>query len=405
MELNLKMASNEVKNFINHMINNNRAMADLGKTPIAVELVSKPGLGKTQIGKQLAEENGMVFVKKSLAQFSDNGDLLGSPIRQVFMKNGEETAWVAINAVDEYHKLGFEVDPTVEPRTSFCKPSWIANEDKPIFLLLDDWTRATPDFLQAVMELIECQTFESWSLPKYSFIMLTSNPAEGDMQVNEIDDAMRTRFCSIELKWSASDWAAWAEIHHIDGRCINFVLHESDMIFNQKSQHANIVNPRTLVKFFDSILTVTGDYSKKENNTLVAICGNATVGPEVTNLFMNFVKNKLDRIPQPQDIYEEKDDKKICDLLEGILNDAGGYQNHIATMICERMINYTKLRIDSGKWKPTDANRLGVLCTNEKIFKQDAAFHVVRTLTLDPKYSSKLQVLYRNPKLNKCLIA
>lgn len=405
--LKLTMTTSEITVYVNHIIKTNREIQKFGRTPIAVEIIGAPGLGKTQLAKQIAEMNGMKFVKISLAQMSDNGDMLGSPIRtqKMFKEiDGQiEVKWAPIgNIADDFVKNGWCIDTNTPPRTEYCKPSWISDMDTPILLLLDDWTRANPDFLQACMELIESQTFTSWALPPASMVMLTSNPAGGDMQVNEIDQAQRTRFNSVEIKWSKESWAEWAENHNIDGRCINFMLHDADSIFSKTNQEAELVNPRTLVKFFDSISSIKGDYADKSNNVLVSMCGQTSVGQEVTNLFMAFIKGKLDRIPQPKDMYELKEDDVIA-TLESVCNDQNGYRNDIASMLSQRLVNYSIKRCDDKDWKTKDIDRLINMLINPKIFKEDTAFYIVRALA-NSKHQKVFQGLFRNAYLNKALI-
>lgn len=408
MKITQKMTSAEVENFLNYMIQNGRVMANSGRIPISLEIQGAPGLGKTELCAQVAKKNGFKFVKISLAQYSDNGDMLGSPIRtQCLAKDGIEK-WVALHNVVDYKKNGWvEVEGT-NIRTEYCKPAWIANENEPIMLLLDDWTRATPDFMQACMELILSHTFTSWALPKGSMVILTSNPADGDMQVAELDAAQRTRFMTVEMKWDKDAWAAWAEDYGIDGRCINFVLHEADDIFGSMLENnpelKEKINARTMTMFFNSIMSITGDYSAKENNIMVSTCGISSVGQEFTNLFMAFIKNKLDRIPQPRDMYEMAD-TSIFKALEDICNDKSGFRHDIATMLSTRLVNYSRKRIDDKEWKPKDCDRLVKLLTNDKIFKEGQAFFVTRNLATDPKYGKNFQAMYRDPMLAKALLA
>ena len=47
---------------------------------------------------------------------------------------------------------------------------------------------------QATMELICRGSYISWSLPKYTNIILTSNPDNSEYQVVTLDAAQKTRF-------------------------------------------------------------------------------------------------------------------------------------------------------------------------------------------------------------------
>ena len=51
-----------------------------------------------------------------------------------------------------------------------------------------------PRFIQATMELIDRGEYISWSLPPNCTIILTSNPDNGDYNVNSMDNAQKTRY-------------------------------------------------------------------------------------------------------------------------------------------------------------------------------------------------------------------
>ena len=206
VSLNVK----EVKSFLTHIIQNNRYLQENGKLPVAVEVVGDSGIGKTSTIVQLANELDLKFVKLNLAQIEELGDLVGFPIRQfeVCLPAGD-CLWIDEHAVMEYTKQGYQF--TGANRMSYCPPEWISNSASGGILLLDDWNRADIRFIQAVMELIDRQQYISWSLPKDWHIILTSNPDNGEYLVNSIDNAQKTRFISVDLKFDINCWSEWAE--------------------------------------------------------------------------------------------------------------------------------------------------------------------------------------------------
>ena len=78
VDLNVK----EAKDFLKHIIDNNRYLQSQNKPPVAVEVVGDSGIGKTSTIVQLAKELDLNFVKLNLAQIEELGDLVGFPIRQ-----------------------------------------------------------------------------------------------------------------------------------------------------------------------------------------------------------------------------------------------------------------------------------------------------------------------------------
>ncbi len=59
---------NELKEFLTHIINNNRYLQENGKPSVSIEVVGESGIGKTSSIIQLANELDLHFVKLNLAQ-------------------------------------------------------------------------------------------------------------------------------------------------------------------------------------------------------------------------------------------------------------------------------------------------------------------------------------------------
>ena len=152
--------------------------------------------------------------------------------------------WVDELAVQEYLKNGYKM--TGKNRMSYCAPEWIADKKDGGILLLDDWNRADTRFIQAVMELIDRQSYISWTLPKDWHIILTANPDNGDYMVNSVDSAQKTRYVTANLKFDVNVWAQWAEGAGIDTRCINFLLLHPELVTQE-------TNARSITTFFNAI--------------------------------------------------------------------------------------------------------------------------------------------------------
>lgn len=77
MDLTLK----ELKPIIKFMIENNKRLEDEGKNPIAINIISEAGIGKSSIVEEIAKETNSNYVKLALAQITEIGDCVGFPIR------------------------------------------------------------------------------------------------------------------------------------------------------------------------------------------------------------------------------------------------------------------------------------------------------------------------------------
>ena len=378
----------ELKEFLGHIITNNRHLQENGKGPVSVEVIGESGIGKTSAIIQLADELGLDFVKLNLAQIEEIGDLVGFPIRQFEVSNGTETKYVDENMIDEYRADGYK--STGKNRMSYCPPEWIANKERGGILLLDDWNRADTRFIQALMELIDRQQYISWTLPKDWHIILTANPDNGDYLVNSIDNAQKTRFISTQLKYDVDCWAKWAEESGIDGRCINFMLMNPEVITKN-------VNARSAVMFFNSISSIK---SFEDKLPLIQMIGEGSVGGEFSSMFTMFINNKLDKIITPQSIVESSEEYVLKTLKELIGNE-DKYRADIATTISTRFVNYLSKYATENKVEKGLIDRIKAIVKSE-IFTTDITFNMVKGIfNADQK---KFQMLLLDKDLSRMVL-
>jgi hypothetical protein len=357
---------NELKDFLGHIIANNRYLQEQGKSPVSVEVIGESGIGKTSAIIQLAKEQNLNFVKLNLAQIEEIGDLVGFPIRQFEVEINNEKTWIDEHTLDEYLKLGY--NSTGQNRMSYCPPEWIANKEKGGILLLDDWNRADVRFIQAIMELIDRQQYVSWSLPKDWHIILTANPDNGDYLVNSIDNAQKTRFISVNLKFDIDCWGKWAEENDIDGRCINFLLMHPELVTTD-------VNSRSVSMFFNSISSLK---SFDDSLPLIQMIGEGSVGPEFSSLFTMFINNKLDKMISPENIFKQ-DEKYVMTTLKGLVGKDTKYRADIASTLSTRVINYLDFYSKNNPVEKDTINRISKLVT-EEIFTTDICYNMVKSI-------------------------
>jgi hypothetical protein len=376
---------NEAKDFLRHIVNNNRYLQENHKPPVAVEIVGDSGIGKTSSIVQLKDELGFNFVKLNLAQIEELGDLVGFPIRQFEMENKTEKNWIDEHAVEDYHKKGWMT--TGLNRMSYCPPEWISGKDQGGVLLLDDWNRADIRFIQAVMELIDRQEYISWKLPKDWHIVLTSNPDNGEYLVNSIDNAQRTRFITVDLKFDIKCWGVWAEENQIDGRCINFLLKHPELVSTN-------TNSRSITTFFNSISSIK---SFESSLGLIQMIGEGSVGPEFTTLFTMFINNKLDKMISPEDILFHESEEYVLNTLKGIIGKDDKYRADLASILSTRLINYSLFYAKTNKIEKEMIDRLAFLM-NEDLFAVDLKYNMVKSI-----YNGN-STAFKSLMLNKTLL-
>ena len=410
----------ELKGFVNHIIENNRFLQKESKPPVAIEVVGESGIGKTSTIVELAKENNLDFVKLNLAQIEELGDLVGFPVRQFQMYKevkvkpsndginytaaqraaaSKDVAnmttkkvgqWVDELAVSEYLKNGFKM--TGKNRMSYCAPEWISDKKQGGILLLDDWNRADVRFIQAVMELIDRQTYISWSLPKDWHIILTANPDNGDYMVNSIDSAQKTRYITANLKFDVDVWARWAEEASIDTRCINFLLLHPELVTQE-------TNARSITTFFNSISSFD---SFEDNLAMIQMIGEGSVGSEFASMFTMFINNRLDKIVTPKELLTDQDESKIINKLKSSIGTGDSYRADIASILATRLANYSIVYSKENSVTADIVTRLEKLCTGD-YFTNDLKYLVVRTIYNGAR--QKFNKLMMKPQIVKMTMA
>ena len=389
-EVNLNI--DELQDFVGHIITNNRHLQAGGKKPVAIEVVGESGIGKTTSIMDMTAKHGLDFVKLNLAQIEELGDLVGFPIKQFQMwteKEGKKIGkWVDEVAVNDYSKLGFQT--TGKSRMSYSAPEWIADKKQGGVLLLDDWNRADTRFIQACMELVDRQTYISWTLPKDWHIILTANPDNGDYMVNSVDAAQKTRYITANLKFNIDVWARWAEENEIDTRCINFLLMHPELVTQE-------TNARSISTFFNSISSIK---KFEDQLPLIQMIGEGSVGNEFASMFTTFINNKLDKLVTPKEIVHG-DEKVVLPALRECIGSGDNYRADIASLLATRIANFSVAFSKTDTVNPKMQQRLITLCTSS-YFTDDLKYLVVRTIFNGNK--SKFNQMMMNPAIIKMTI-
>lgn len=398
----------ELKDLIRYIIENNKVLFDNGKKTTAVEIVGESGLGKTSAIIQLAEERHMDYVKLNLAQLEELGDLIGFPIKEYYIckvtEEKEECLWVSQDVLKYYIEAGYQIKDNIS-RMNYALPAWVPTDENPngTILILDDFNRADPRFLAAVMELINNGQYISWSLPRNCTIILTANPDNGDYNVTSMDNAQKTRYISFTIDFDKDVWARWAEEEGIDNRFINFVLSYPEIM--NKEGGIQKVNPRSLVTFANTISGFKDWSDPKTLGLILNIAQGCFTSEEnvVGNLFTTFIGNKLDKLMDPESMLT-KDWSYVKGELTSQIYDGDSYRADIAAVLATRFLNYCVLYL-SKKGSKIDIviNRILDFINNDKtLLAEDLIFNLIKTL--NKNYPSKCNKLLLNPKIASKLL-
>jgi hypothetical protein len=404
-----EMTIGEFTEVLNYLLDNNRHLEEEGQTPIAIGLEGPAGIGKTSLVEEVASKRGMTFCKLNLSQLEEVGDLCGFPMKEVLLqwktKDGEtKTKWWPESMLN---KVPAGVNVTSTTRMGYAPPAWLPREENPngCILLLDDWSRANPLFMQAVMELINTCSYISWKLPKNTSLCLTSNPDDGSYSVTSLDSAQKTRMVTFNLKMNVEDWANWAEFNKVDNRAINFCLLYGDEIF-KKHNNVHTINPRAYTTFCNAISGIK-DWS---NDNSLALILNLSKGcflddkdNVVGTLFTTFIAQKLDRLVAPKDMLMQKWEI-VEPKIYSCVHEGDCFRPEIASILAIRLLNYILFYFSQpGVKENVVQDRLLEFIENDrKLLSDDLLFHVIKTVI--NKYPARTGKLMLNSKIRSKII-
>lgn len=404
------MTLNEFKEVLSYLLDNNKQLEDKGLRPIAVGIEGEAGIGKTSLIEDIAKQRNMTMCKVNLAQLEEIGDLTGMPIKE------HEVAWIDKGVVkdkrwmpeSQIKNLDIRLKLTGKVRMSYAPPAWLPMEENPngTIVFLDDYTRANSMFMQATMEIINTASYISWKLPKYTSIVLSSNPDDGQFSVTSLDNAQKTRFINFNLKLNIEDWAKWAESAEIDGRAINFELLYGEEIF-KKHNNVQTVNPRSYTTFCKAISGLK-DWNNPDTLALILQISKGCFLNDkdniIGNLFTTFIANKLDKLIQPKDMLELKWET-LEPKMKNCVYDNGTFRPEIASVLTIRFMNYILhlFSVKGGTKESIVYDRILEIVDNEEmLFSEDLIFHLIKNLV--SQYPGRTGKLLMNAKIRNKIV-
>lgn len=367
----VKLSSNELKKILKYIIANNQMLQREDKNPTAVAVEGIAGIGKTSSIIELSDELNMGFQKVNLSQLEELGDLVGYPIKEYKVSKVLEDGtiiekWITESLLPTYIRSKYKYSG--ENKMSYAIPEWVQSLEENTILMFDDFTRADPRFMQAVMEIIDRQEYISWRLPKNCTIILTSNPDDGNYNVSSLDIAQQTRFVKINMKFDLDSWVEWALKNNIDERCINFMLANSEIVDEK-------LNSRALTTFFNTLASIK-DYSS--NLPLIQQLGEATIGIGPTGVFISFINKRLDKLISIKELFDyTKGVSEIEKVLKEQVGEGKDYRADIASIISRKATVYA---VNSKDPVRKLCERL-IFIGESEVFSEDLTFEMYRKLT------------------------
>lgn len=264
------------------------------KSEVPLMLVGGTGIGKTEIPRQFAKENGYTLKYLNLGA-EEVGDLRGL--------------------------ANFDVTPDGKQITTFAKPDWQQeimdfcnnNPDKIGIIFLDEANRCKQEVFQVIYPLILERRIGQVVFPKNLYVMAAQNPSTDDYNTAEIDDsAFKARFSYIKVTPNINDWSDYAKTIKVDPGMISFYQDNPKMLYGQYTDFSITKKPapRLAVMADRFLKTDAPTYIKEE-----VICG--LIGVEAGIMLlksMNDTQKAVKGVEILNNYYEHrKDFLKYCE--------------------------------------------------------------------------------------------
>lgn len=394
----------EVKKTINYLLDNNLELIKRGQNKIAINLIGEAGCGKTSIVQQIAEERGAGYKRLNLSELEEIGDLAGVPVKEYAMYKNDEEKWVTEKVVDRYIAMGWELCESCLPRMSYAVPEWVPKDPEQEFiLLLDDYSRATSLFMQAIMSLIQFGEYVSWKLPEKCHLLLTSNPDNSSYSVSSLDEAQSSRLINFNVDFDATVYSKWCDSVGMQDQLINFMLLNPEIFQNSG------VNARTYTMFANALNGIK-EFDSSESLALVSLIGSGcfgTNGDVVSDLFVSFVHNHLDKLISPEQIVN-KDWEEVQTILKDCVYQNNEYRADIAATLTVRLTNYVlyyfadKTNKDKNKTDKVVKRLSEIVLSKEKLLSEDLIYRLISELAA--KHHQRITKLLAIPQISNRLL-
>jgi len=211
-----------------------------------------PGVGKSQVVKQISEENGTELID-TRAILLDPVDLRGLPCIE-----NKKAVW--------------------------CSPGFFPSKGKGIWFI--DELNAAPPLVQAAFyQLILDRKLGEYSLPDNWAIVAAGNRETDRAVTSRMPSALANRFVHIQFDVDLEDWVAWALNHGITQEVISFLRFRPGLLFSFDAQknEKSFPTPRSWEFVSDLLKTI-------EDKSIEYELISGTVGEGPSSEFAGFLK-------------------------------------------------------------------------------------------------------------------
>lgn len=255
------------------------AVKDIMQANLVANLIGSPGIGKSDIVRQVAEEFNYKVIDFRLAQ-ADPTDLSGFPTLNAdrsrchyappitFPLAGDELPIKTPAILNE--------EGVILQKATYYK-GWL--------LFLDELTSAPQMVQAAAYKVILDRQVGEHDLHPNVRIVAAGNKSTDKAIVQRMSTALQSRVVTLETVINMEEWLEWAEHNGIDKRIIAYIQFKPEMLhkFNANHQDLTFPCPRTwefasnLMKLWgvitlQNLIVLAGTISKGAASEIIAFC-------------------------------------------------------------------------------------------------------------------------------------
>jgi hypothetical protein len=247
---------------------------DCLRARITPQLVSSPGVGKSAITQEIADEWNLKLIDIRLTEY-DPTELNGYP----FILNPDAERHLVraghvpmITFPTEHDEL------PINPKTGKKYQGWL--------ILLDEFPSAALSVQAAAYKITLDRMVGDHKLHSRCFIATAGNKATDKAIVNRLSTAQQSRLATLVIKVCQKTWLEWAERENIDYRVRSYIRWKPEQVHDFNPNHADLTFPCPRTWHFVSRLAKANKWETIEYKKLPLLAG--VVGHGAARMFYSF---------------------------------------------------------------------------------------------------------------------
>lgn len=261
----LTLKPSQAKSAIKHAV--------LAQRPVF--LWGPPGIGKSSILRQIAEELGMTFEDIRLSQMAPD-DIKGIPFPVTEANGGQTVRWIP---------------PYFFPRDPNART----------LILLDEMNAAPPSIQAAAYQLVLDRRIGEHVLPEGCMVIAAGNRETDKGATYRMATPLMNRFVHLEMAVDFDDWQTYALQHMYHRDVVGYLTFQKSQLFefDPSSASRGFPTPRSW-QFVSDILKAENQNSSLSDHELLALIAGA-VGDGAAISFMEY-RRTTSQLPDPSKI-------------------------------------------------------------------------------------------------------